>query len=153
MAYTHLPRGEFTSYLLGVLSDTLLVGDGEAPGAGGWDDDPNDPNSSYVPYVVLNPMATSEGSGSLGDSQSDYQVPYSITAYGVTRDQVEYYADTARKKLASLVRATVTLDGSDWKIQQYRANSVGGVSRRDNTEPSEFIQSDVVVIYLSKELS
>ena len=68
-------------------------------------------------------------------------------------DTDDYYADTARKKLASLVRATVTLDGSDWKIQQYRANSVGGVRRRDNTEPSEFIQSDVVVIYLSKELS
>lgn len=152
MSYTHLHRGDFTTYLLAELRTTLLVGDGAAPDEGGWDDDPNDPGSSYVPYVVLNPMAVSQGTGPLGDTSSDYQLPYSVTAYGVSRNQVEFYADTARKKLASLVREVVTLDGSDWKIQQYRANSIGGVSRRDETEPSEFIQSDVVVIFLSKEL-
>jgi hypothetical protein len=31
--------------------------------------------------------------------------------------------------------------------------TVGGVSRTDNTEPSEFTQTDVVTVYLSKEIS
>jgi hypothetical protein len=151
---SYLARGQLTTYLIGQLvADGLLIGDGIAPDAGGWNDDPNKPTSTYVPYLVVNPMAVADPSGPLGDSSSDFRVPYSVMSSGISRKQVEVYADRGRKILTDQERVVVTLGtGGDWKIQQVRANSIGGVSRTDNTEPSEFTQTDVVTVYLSKEL-
>lgn len=147
-----LPRGLLTDYLITQLTAAgLLVGDGEAPDAGGWDDDPNLPTSSYIPYVVLNPMAAAEPTGPLGDTSADFRVPYSVTAAGISRKQVETYADIGRKKITDLTRVVIQLSGENWKIQQARANSIGGVVRSDTVEPSEFTQSDVVIVYISKE--
>lgn len=147
-----LPRGLLTDYLITQLTSAgLLVGDGEAPDAGGWDDDPNLPTSSYIPYVVLNPMAAAEPTGPLGDTSADFRVPYSVTAAGISRKQVETYADIGRKKITDLTRVVIQLSGENWKIQQARANSIGGVVRSDTVEPSEFTQSDVVIVYISKE--
>jgi hypothetical protein len=152
MSRTSFARGDFTDYLIQQLSNVLLVGDSEAPGDGGWDDDPNLPSSSYVPYVVLNAQTTQEATGSLGDSNSEYRVPYSLTFYGVSRGQVEFYADKARKVIVDLARTVVLLGDFEWKIQQARVNSIGAIGRSDNTEPSEFTQTDIVVLYVSKEI-
>jgi len=151
---SYLPRGELTDYLIVTLETAgLLVGDGKAPDEGGWDDDPNKPSSGYVPYVVINPMAVPDPTGTLGDSAADYRAPYSFTSWGITRAHVESYSDLTRKTVAALERAVIQLDGSDWKIQQARANSIGGVARADNTEPSEFSQADVVTVWITKETS
>ena len=152
---SYLPRGALTTLLINEMTaDGILMGDGVAPDAGGWDDDPNVPTSTYKPYLVLNPMAVADPSGSFGDSSSDFRVPYSLMSSGISRKQCEVYSDKGRKVLAGLERAVVTLStGGDWKIQQVRANSIGGVIRTDNTEPSEFTQTDVVTVYLSKEIS
>lgn len=150
---SYLSRGGLTDYLLTQLRLTLKVGDGVAPDDGGWNDDPNLPTSSYVPYLVLNPMAVADPTGSLGDSSIDFHVPYSLSSSGISRKQVEVYADKGRKVLSELERSVVSLTGGDWKIQQVRANSIGGVVRTDNTEPSEFTQTDVLTVYLSKEIS
>ena len=149
-----LPRAQLTAHLLSSLTTAgLLVGDGQAPPTGGWDDDPNLPGSSYVPYLIINPMAVSEGTGPVGNTAVDYKVPYSVTSSGISRAQCEIYADMGRKQIVDLARTVVTLGSEgDWKIQQARANSIGGVVRSDTTEPSEFTQSDVVVIYISKEI-
>ena len=124
-----------------------------APPTGGWNDDPNAPNSKFMPYLVVNPMAVPDPTGAIGDSSTEFRVPYSLTSVGISRKQCETYADIGRKAVSRLEKAKVTISGGDWKIQQARANSIGGVSRSDNTEPSEFTQSDVVIIWLSKELS
>lgn len=151
---SYLPRGGLTDYLIATLRAVpLLIGDGVAPPTGGWDDDPNAPNSTFFPYLVVNPMSVPDPTGSVADSAMDFRVPYSLTSVGISRKQCETYADIGRKAVAALAKSTVTLSGGGWKIQQARANSIGGVSRSDNTEPSEFTQSDVVIIWLSKELS
>lgn len=150
---TSFPRGALTSYLINRLSSEVLIGDGEAPEAGGWDDDPNAPDSSYVPYVVLAPQTAQEASGSLDDSNSEWRVPYTFSSYGITREQVEWNADRTRQAMVSLARVVVDLDTGNWKILQSRVNSIGGVARNDNTEPSEFSQVDVVTMWMSKEMS
>lgn len=151
---SYLPRGGITDYLIATLrAANLLIGDGVAPPTGGWDDDPNAPNSTFFPYLVVNPMAVPDPTGAIGDSSTEFRAPYSLTSVGISRKQCETYADIGRRAVASLERDTIVLNGGDWKIQQARANSIGGVSRSDNTEPSEFTQSDVVIIWLSKELS
>lgn len=152
---SYLPRGALTDYLITQLGTAgLLIGDGMAPDAGGWDDDPNVPSSTYVPYLVINPMAVAEPTGPVADTSADFRVPYSLMSSGISRKQVEVYADKGRKILTDMARVRVTLGtGGDWKIQQVRANSIGGMVRTDNTEPPEFSQTDVVTVYLSKELS
>jgi len=151
---SYLPRGALTTLLVdAVRADGIMVGDGVAPDEGGWNDDPNVPTSKYIPYLMLNPMPVADPTGPLGDSAADFRVPYSVMASGISRKQTEFYADKGRKVLVELERTVVTLNGGDWKIQQVRANSIGGMVRTDNTEPSEFTQTDVVTVYLSKELS
>ena len=145
-------RGDLTAYLISVISPAIMVGDAVAPAEGGWDDDPNDPSSSYVPYVVMTPQTSGEASGSLGDSNFDHQLPYSFTFYGVSRDQVEFYADKGRDLITNLARERVQLSDGEWKVQQTRCTSIGGVARTDNSEPSEFAQTDVIVLYMSKEI-
>lgn len=150
---SYLPRGALTDLILTRLSaEGLRVGDGVAPDDGGWDDDPNVPTSKFLPYLTLNPMAVGDPTGPVGDSSTDFRVPYSLSSAGVSRKQVEISADKGRKAVSEMARSTVTLSGSGWKIQQVRANSIGGVVRTDNTEPSEFTQTDVITVYLSKEL-
>lgn len=151
---SYLPRGALTDYLLAAIrAEGITTGDGVAPDSGGWDDDPNLPTSNYVPYLVLNPMAVADPTGPLGDSSVDFRVPYSLAASGISRKQVEVYADKGREVLSGMERSVVTLAGGGWKIQQVRANSIGGVVRTDNTEPSEFTQTDVLTVYVSKEIS
>jgi hypothetical protein len=152
-APSYLPRGELTTLLVTRLRTAgLLIGDGVAPPTGGWDDDPNLPTSKFLPYLVINPMAVPDPTGTVADSSADFRVPYSVTSLGISRKQCEVYSDRGRKELALLERNTVTLGGGDWKIQQARANSIGGVVRTDNTEPSEFTQSDVVTVWITKEI-
>ena len=110
------------------------------------------PTSSYSPYVVVRPLTTQEAEGSFGDSNSEVVVPYSFSVYGVSREQTEFYADKARQTIVDLSRTVVVLGPSQWKIQQARVNSIGGIDRNDQTEPSEFSQTDVVTLYMSKEM-
>lgn len=152
MSRTVLFRGELTDYLLERLGEVVLVGDGKAPDEGGWDDDPNDPESSFVPYAVVSPQNAPEASGSLGDSNTEWRLPYSYTVFAISREHVEFYADRVRQACVDLARTVVVLGDSKWKIQQCRVNSIGGVSRSDVVEPSEYAQTDVVVLYISKEI-
>lgn len=149
---SYLHRGDLTKHIIDSISPMLLVGDSKAPEAGGWDDDPNAPGSRYVPYVVLTPQTTREGDGSFGDSNSEFRVPYAFSFYGISRAQVEFYADKTRSVIVDLARTVVVLGPYEWKVQQARVNSIGAIGRTDNTEPSEFTQTDVVVLYVSKEL-
>lgn len=145
-------REPLTSYLIDKINDVILIGDAEAPKAGGWDDDPNLPDSSYSPYVVIRALTSQEAEGSYGDSNSEVVAPYSFSVYGVSREQAEFYADKVRQTIVDLARTVVVLGPSQWKIQQARVNSIGGIDRNDQTEPSEFSQTDVVTMYMSKEL-
>ena len=149
---TSLHRGDLTAHLIDALNDFILVGDAEAPMDGGWDDDPNLPESSYSPYVVIRPLTTLEANGSLGDSNSEVIAPYSLSVYGISREQTEFYSDKARQTIVDLARTVVVLGPASWKIQQARVNSIGGIDRNDETEPSEFSQIDVVQLYMSKEM-
>lgn len=145
------PRGALTTYLLDRIGALVLVGDAEAPTAGGWDDDPNADGSSYAPYVVITPGVAGEGTGSFGDSASEWRLTYNFASYGISREQVEWNAGKARAAAVSLARVVIDLETGKWKIQQSRVNSIGGIVRDDNAEPSEFSQVDVVTMWMTKE--
>lgn|SRR5512138_3718916 len=152
MTRTAFYRGDLTLYIIDAIKSVILVGDAEAPHTGGWDNDPNLPGSSYVPYVVIRPLTTLEAEGSFGDSNTEVVAPYSLAVFGINREQTEFYADLVRQTIVDLARTVVVLGPASWKIQQARVNSIGGIDRNDETEPSEFSQTDVVQLYMSKEM-
>lgn len=148
-----LERGPLTDQILNdIKAEDLRIGDAEAPESGGWDDDPDSDNASYNAYGVLVPATVPELRGPIGDSSSDAQVAYVINGYGLSRSHTERYMDHVRKVVVAMARRIVVLGDSSWKIQQVRCDSIGGVSRNDSIEPSEYSQTDVYVLYLSKEL-
>lgn len=152
MSASDFARGDLTAWLLEKMATTLVVGDAIAPEAGGWDGPPTKDGSGYQAYVVLTPMPAQDSSGPFGDSSADWILPYRIDSYGVSREQVEYQADTARALIRPTNRENLTAGGASYRIQQIRTTSLGGVGRSDQTEPSEYSQSDIVAVYVSKEL-
>lgn len=147
-----LARQKLTDYLIEQISQVVTVGDAEAPRDGGWDGSPDKSGSTYAAYVVLTPSTAGDATGPIGDSIGDMHVPYVITGYGVTRGQVEGYMDAVRQVVVATSRRMVVLGESTWKVQQARCDSLGGISRNDTVEPSEFSQTDVYMFYISKEL-
>ena len=151
------PRGDLTSLFFNYLQISLLFGDGVAPDIGGWSDDPNLSTSFYSPYGVLMPLTTGEASGSIAESNAYVISPYSLTYYGISREQIELMSDRGREVASNLGRTGHVLNGlnqsSTWKIMQARCSSIGGISRTDNVEPSLYSQTDVISIYISKEFT
>jgi hypothetical protein len=97
-------------------------------------------------------MPASHQNGPLGDSSSDCTLPYRIDSYGISREQVEWQADKARALLRPTHRENLVAGGESYRLQQIRTQSLGGIGRSDALEPPEYSQSDIVAVYVSKEL-
>ena len=149
---TDFARGDLTQVLLAKIRSELLCGDAVAPDEGGWDGPPTKNGSTYHSYVVLTPMPAADQSGPLADSSADWTLPYRIDSYGVSRAQVEWQADRSRALIRPVHRENMTAGGEVYRIQQVRVQSLGGIGRSDATDPPEYSQSDIVAVYVSKEL-
>lgn len=148
-----LERGPLTDYILAeIKAEELWIGDAEPPADGGWSHSPDSPDASYQAYGVLVPAAVPDMTGPVAATASDARVAYVINGYGTSRSHVESYMDHVRKVLVAMARRMVVLGDSSWKTQQVRCDSIGGIARNDSVEPSEYSQTDVYVLYLSKEL-
>jgi hypothetical protein len=152
-----VPRPLYRRFLTQVLLDQLVttnqpVGDAISPADGGWIGQPNADGSNFTPYVVLTPGPASVSSGPYGDTQADWQCGYTMSSFGVSREQVEWMADTARDAALTLARKTVMLNGDGYAVQQVREQVIGPVQRVDATQPSFYGQSDTIQVWISKEL-
>jgi hypothetical protein len=125
------------------------VGLANAPVAGGWDGQPNMDGSNFTPYAVVTPNTATNAQGPMSDPQADRQIPYSIASFGVMPEQAEWMADEARNAVESLKKTTLTLGDRSYKVQQVRADVVGGLMRVDSTEPPYWGQVDVVTLWLT----
>jgi len=149
-----LARRNLTAMLVSALAaDTnFAVGDSHVPEAGtyGWSGTPGAIGSEYRPYSIITPMAASRPSGPLADSHADWQIPYSLSSFGTTREQAEWIADLARTALID--QRGLTFDGGDgtYTIQQVRVESIGGMQRSDQLEPPTFGQTDTIAVWITK---
>lgn len=150
----NIARGPLTDLLITTLRqslDDLPVGDGEAPlEPHGWQGQVNAPGSEFIPYVALMPMTSGTPMGSLGDSASDWQLPYQLQAFGVARNQCEWMADHARGVLAALRGTKVQLGPDRYGVQQVRLMTLGGITRLDVTDPPYYGQADGMSVWLTK---
>lgn len=152
-----LKRREVTDWLLNYLKEEgHVVGDILAPLEGGWqkrelsehvwdedyeegDDDELD-FPEFVPYVVVTPLdAKPSVSANQGRYRNDWTLRYQLTWFGVSREQVENIADTARG--LTEIRPEVPTD-ANFKINWVLTPTVGGIGYTTQLDPPGYSQSD-----------
>ena len=109
-------RAPLTDAIVAALATVVeFVGDVVAPQDAGWQSHPGGNDSVFVPYVTVTPQASPAPTGSLGDGQIDWRLPYTLTTYGVTRQQIEDVADDARRAVLGLNNVSIAMnDGTGW---------------------------------------
>lgn len=121
------------------------------PAGAGWMSDINTEGSVFTPYTIINPGLASSSEGPFFQSQADWKLPYSCTAYGVEPRQTETLADMVRTAVGSLQQKDIQLDDGVYFVQQVRVDSIGGLVRADVLDPPYWMQTDTVSIWVSKE--
>jgi len=129
---------------------SMPIGLAHAPQGGGWQGQPNLDTSDFVAYGVVTPNTATNATGPFGDPQGDRQIPYSISAFGVTPEQTEWMADKQRAAIEAMKRTVVHLGDGDYEIQQVRTDVIGGLQRVDSTEPAYWGQVDVLTLWLTR---
>jgi hypothetical protein len=103
--------------------------------------------------MSLSSGAAQPGTGSFGESASEWRLPYTVSFACVSRSQLDWLADKVRTALVAIQREPVTTNTGNWKIQQIRCTSVGGSNRVGAPFPDYFTQADLFEVWLSKERS
>lgn len=140
-----------TVLLLISTATTKPVGDGILPEGGSWQGQPQASGANFVPYNVVQTSTATRSSGPFDDSQADWQVPYIVWSFGVRRNQCEAMADLARNSLSGMNQQTYTLGSGDYKVQQVRSETIGSITRYDQTDPPYWGQMDTITIWITKE--
>lgn len=155
MTTSTITRGPITDRILAELVTTELpVGDNSRPeDPHGWQGEPNAKGSSFIPWMTCTAGTAQPGTGSLGNSASEWRLPYTVTFACVRRSQLDWLADKVRFALVGIERESVNTDSGNWRIQQIRCVSVGGSNRVGTTFPDYFTQADLFEVWLSKERS
>jgi hypothetical protein len=149
----------------GVLTDILVenleeqvgkpVGDGQAPLSGGWQGEPNQAGTNFVPYLVLTPGVGGNQSpgGPLSDTSADWNLAYNLSGFGVSRQQCEWIADRGRDSL-SVLKGTVQQLGPssnyEYTIQKISTAAIGSIQRVDATNPPYWGQVDQLTIWVTR---
>lgn len=150
---TTLQLEPLTEILLTQLAATgFPVGDGMMPPGAWWGGQTNLPGTEAKPFTVLTSLAAGRSSGSFADSQSDWQIPYAIESYGVTRAQCQWMADKARLVIGELQHELLQLGEDTYYVQQVRVDTINPVSARAITDPPVWFGQDGISVWLSKEL-
>ena len=159
MSGARLERGAVTAAVITAANlGGKPVGDGEAPrgGVAGWQGGvPNQDGTNFVPYSVVTPLTVGAGTGPISDSGADVVISYSITSYGVSRQQCEWMADTFRSAVGTLTHKDITMWSArpgeyHRRVQQVVEQQIGSVQRVSDTDPPYFGQSDVVALHTSR---
>lgn len=154
MRNSNIDRGKVTDWIEQMLEDAGYKAKNMiAPSDAGWRADIYAEGTEFIPYIVINPQTSTEATGSLGDSVMDWDLPYTLSCYGIDRKQVEDLADDSRATVVNGKGAVFAMrDGSTWKVISIRCTSIGGVGVNQNITPHAYSQSDSILIRLSKNL-
>lgn len=156
MSAVSLPRAQITTYVVETVLDTFPfpVGDNDEPTEPhGWQGDPNEAGTAFIPWISIGTGGSSNSSGPQSASAADWRANYFITSAGIARKQTDTMADLARDAMVKMTRQTILTDNGNWRIQQARVTSIGGINRMNQTRPFYFVQTDVIELWLSRELT
>lgn len=149
-----ISRGPITTRLLGeLLTEGFPVGDNASPTAPfGWQGEPNEPGTTFTPWLSLSPGAATlqSPSGAMGDSQSEWRLSYAVVYAGISRKQTEALADRMRMNLTNIVRESVDSDTGKWRIQKITCTTIGNTNRIGSAYPDYFTQADSFEVWITK---
>ena len=149
-----ISRGPITTRLLAELvTEGFPVGDNASPTAPfGWQGEPNEPGTTFTPWLSLSPGAASLQSpaGAMGDSQSEWRLSYSVVYAGISRKQTEALADRMRMNLTNIARENVDSDTGPWRIQKITCTTIGNTNRIGSAYPDYFTQADSFEVWVTK---
>jgi len=113
----------------------FVVGDNEAPDAGGWQGSPG--ASTFVPYVDVHPSPGGPTDGTMATPSSDAFPDYQIISVGATRAQAEHIGDEVRE---AMFQGPLTVP--DRSVAHLRLDMLGGCVRDDTVQPAVWFVSD-----------
>ena len=149
-----ISRGPISNRLLSELdTEGFPVGDNASPVAPfGWQGEPNDPGTTFTPWMTLTPGTASlqTPTGSMGDSQSEWRLSYNVSYAGISRKQTEALADRMRMNLTNIRRESVTTPTGNWRIQKVTCIAIGNTSRIGSAYPDYFTQADSFEVWVTK---
>lgn len=147
-------RGPITTRVITELRTLgFPVGDNTAPeDPYGWSGEPNTSAGTFTPWMTSTPLTGSPQRlpGALGDTGTEWSLPYSVYFAGVTRMQTEALADRIREALCNINREEVETDNGNWQIQKISCSSIGGMTRISSAFPDYFAQADTFDVWISK---
>lgn len=155
MSAVSLPRGQITTYVVEAMRAALQfpVGDNDNPSEPhGWQGEPNDTNATFIPWISIGTGASSNSSGPQSATAADWRANYFVTTAGVAREQTDSLADQTRSAMVKMVRQKILTTDGTWSLQQARVTSIGGINRMGQVRPHYFVQTDVIELWLSREL-
>jgi hypothetical protein len=149
-----LSRGPITDRLLAELvTENFPVGDNASPTVPyGWQGEPNDPGTTFTPWMSLTPGASTLQAppGAMGDSQSEWRLSYLVMYSGISRKQTEALADRMRLNLTNIVRESIDTPTGKWRIQKTTCTAIGNTARIGSAYPDYFTQTDSFEVWVTK---
>lgn len=150
-----LSRGPITTRLLAELAEEgFPVGDQTSPdGEYGWAGEPNTENTAFTPWMVLSPLTgqPQRVPGAMGDTGTEWMLPYTVFYAGISRKQAEALADKMRAALCNIERESITTSTGDWRIMKISCTAIGGTNRVGAAYPDYFTQTDSFEVWITKE--
>lgn len=150
-----ISRGPITTRLISEMNEQgFPVGDNTTPDPPyGWTGQPNDTNTTFQPWMTISPLAAmpQRVEGALGDTGTEWRLPYGVFYAGVSRKQTEALADRVRFGLCNIERETVASDTGNWRIQKISCTGIGSTNKIGSAYPDYFTQNDTFEVWVSKE--
>jgi hypothetical protein len=129
--------GDVTDAIISRLTGaSFVVGDGEAPAAGGWSGSVG--QSTFVGYVDVHPLPGGDVDGTLAAPNADAAPDYQLISVGATRAQAEFIGDEVREVM---IASPLSLPTGRTNVL-LRIEMLGGAMRDDTVQPAVWIVSD-----------
>lgn len=149
-----LERAPITeSFIAKLVELGFPVGDGKIPTGVNWVGQPNLPTATFKPYLVVSEIVASHSSGPLGDSQADWQLPYLVESFGISREVCSKLADRMRAQAKEMRAITWTVGSDEYGVQFVRIDSLGEPQRVAAVSPPVWHTQDGITLWIGKGAS
>lgn len=146
-----LERSPITADLIAVLLELgFPVGDGEIPKGANWVGAPHTPASVFKPYLVVSEIVAGRSWGSLASWQEDWQLPYMVEMFGVTREVTGLLSDRVQAKALTMRKRAYSIASVDYGVQQVHLDSMGEPQRVSSVNPPVWRKQLGITLWIGK---
>jgi len=142
-----IARSPVTAAVVAALGATgKPVGDGVLPDAS-WIGQPMAPGSVFEPFTVASEIVAGTSWGTFADWQADWQLPYMVESFGLSREQCSWMAEKARAAMLAMHGDSI----NGYVVGFVHLDSLGSPNRIDAFQPPFYHQQDGFTLWTFKE--